>query len=54
VVFFGSARVHSRQDAERALEELQKKRGRRSSDLRDAAEADAQGRQVVALLRGGA
>ena len=32
VVFFGSARVHSRQDAERALEELQKKRGRKSSD----------------------
>ena len=28
VVFFGSARVHSRQDAERALKELQKKRGR--------------------------
>ena len=32
VVFFGSARVHSRQDAERALEELQKKRGRKSTD----------------------
>ena len=32
VVFFGSARVHSRQDAERALKELQKKRGRKSSD----------------------
>ena len=32
VVFFGSARVHSRENAERALKELQKKRGRRSSD----------------------
>src|SRR6187401_2268943 len=32
VVFFGSGRVHSRQDAERALEELHKKRGRKSSD----------------------
>ena len=32
VVFFGSARVHSRQDAERALKELQRKRGRKSSD----------------------
>jgi len=32
VVFFGSARVHSRQDAERALKDLQKKRGRKSSD----------------------
>jgi uncharacterized protein (TIGR00730 family) len=32
VVFFGSARVHSRQQAERALRELQKKRGRRSAD----------------------
>src|ERR1044071_2702204 len=32
VVFFGSARVHSRQDAERALQDLQKKRGRKSSD----------------------
>ena len=32
VVFFGSARVHSRQQAERALHELQKKRGRRSAD----------------------
>jgi uncharacterized protein (TIGR00730 family) len=32
VVFFGSARVHSRQDAERALKELQKKRGRKSTD----------------------
>src|SRR5215203_2840490 len=32
VVFFGSARVHSRQEAERALKELQKKRGRRSAD----------------------
>ena len=32
VVFFGSARVHSRQDAVRALTQLQKKRGRKSSD----------------------
>jgi uncharacterized protein (TIGR00730 family) len=32
VVFFGSARVHSRENAERALKELQKKRGRRPSD----------------------
>ena len=32
VVFFGSARVHSRENAERALKELQKKRGRKSSD----------------------
>ena len=32
VVFFGSARVHSRQDAKRALKQLQKKRGRKSSD----------------------
>ena len=32
VVFFGSARVHSRQQAERALRALQKKRGRRSAD----------------------
>src|ERR687892_2531270 len=32
VVFFGSARVHSRQDAERALQELQRKRGRKAAD----------------------
>jgi uncharacterized protein (TIGR00730 family) len=32
VVFFGSARVHSRQQAEKALHELQKKRGRRAAD----------------------
>jgi uncharacterized protein (TIGR00730 family) len=32
VVFFGSARVHSRETAERALKDLQKKRGRKSSD----------------------
>jgi len=32
VVFFGSARVHSRQEAERALKELQKKPGRRSAE----------------------
>src|ERR687896_2400045 len=32
VVFFGSARVHSRQDAERALVALQKKRGRKPAD----------------------
>src|SRR5215208_251742 len=32
VVFFGSARVHSRQDAERALKDLQKKRGRKSAE----------------------
>jgi uncharacterized protein (TIGR00730 family) len=32
VVFFGSARVHSRENAERALQELQRKRGRKSSD----------------------
>jgi hypothetical protein len=32
VVFFGSARVHSRQDAERALVRLQKKRGRKTAD----------------------
>src|ERR671914_2877645 len=32
VVFFGSARVHSRQDAERALALLQKKRGRKPAD----------------------
>src|SRR5688572_11925987 len=32
VVFFGSARVHSRESAERALQDLQKKRGRKSSD----------------------
>src|SRR5215217_5975913 len=31
VVFFGSARVHSRQDAERALKDLQKKRGRKAA-----------------------
>ncbi len=32
VVFFGSARVHSRQDAERALRALQKKRGPKPAD----------------------
>jgi uncharacterized protein (TIGR00730 family) len=32
VVFFGSARVHSRQDAEQALQVLQKKRGRRTAE----------------------
>ena len=32
VVFFGSARLHSRENAARALKDLQKKRGRRSSD----------------------
>jgi uncharacterized protein (TIGR00730 family) len=32
VVFFGSARVHSRQDAEKALRALQKKRGRKAAD----------------------
>jgi uncharacterized protein (TIGR00730 family) len=32
VVFFGSARVHSRQDAERALKQLQKKRGKKSAE----------------------
>ena len=32
VVFFGSARVHSRQQAERALRILQQKRGRKAAD----------------------
>ena len=32
VVFFGSARVHSRQEAERALKLLQQKRGRKPAD----------------------
>ena len=32
VVFFGSARVHSREAAEQALQQLQKKRGRRTAD----------------------
>jgi hypothetical protein len=32
VVFFGSARVHSRQQAERALKALQQKRGRKAAD----------------------
>ena len=32
VVFFGSARVHSREDAEQALQVLQKKRGRRGAE----------------------
>lgn len=32
VVFFGSARVHSRQQAERALKVLQQKRGRKPKD----------------------
>jgi uncharacterized protein (TIGR00730 family) len=32
VVFFGSARVHSRQEAQRALTLLQKKRGRKAAD----------------------
>jgi uncharacterized protein (TIGR00730 family) len=32
VVFFGSARVHSRKDAEQALHVLQKKRGRRTAE----------------------
>jgi uncharacterized protein (TIGR00730 family) len=32
VVFFGSARVHSRQHAERALRLLQQKRGRKAAD----------------------
>ena len=34
VVFFGSARVHSREDAERALQVLQKKRGRAADHAR--------------------
>ena len=54
VVFFGSARVHSRQDAERALEGAAEEARQEVGRLRDAAEADAQGHQVVALLRGGA
>ena len=32
VVFFGSARVHSRKDAEQALQVLQRKRGRRTAE----------------------
>ena len=32
VVFFGSARVHSRKDAEQALQALQRKRGRRTAE----------------------
>src|SRR5918993_6124746 len=32
VVFFGSARVHSRQEAERALKKLQKKGARKSAE----------------------
>jgi uncharacterized protein (TIGR00730 family) len=32
VVFFGSARVHSRLEAEKAFEALQKKRGRKTAD----------------------
>ena len=32
VVFFGSARVHSRQQAEKALRALQRRRGKRKSD----------------------
>src|SRR5262245_22606073 len=32
VVFFGSARVHSREDAEQALHVLQRKRGRRTAE----------------------
>jgi uncharacterized protein (TIGR00730 family) len=32
VVFFGSARVHSRQEAERALKALQKKRGKKAAE----------------------
>ncbi len=32
VVFFGSARVHSRQEAEKALKSLQTKRGRKAAD----------------------
>jgi uncharacterized protein (TIGR00730 family) len=32
VVFFGSARVHSRQEAQRALKLLQQKRGRKAAD----------------------
>jgi uncharacterized protein (TIGR00730 family) len=32
VVFFGSARVHSRREAQRALKALQAKRGRRAAD----------------------
>jgi uncharacterized protein (TIGR00730 family) len=32
VVFFGSARVHSREAAEQALQELQRKRGRRTAE----------------------
>ncbi len=31
VVFFGSARVHSREDAQRELQELQKKKGRKAA-----------------------
>src|SRR4029453_14056801 len=32
VVFFGSGRVHSRQEGEKALPALKKKRGRRAAD----------------------
>jgi uncharacterized protein (TIGR00730 family) len=48
VVFFGSARVHSRQQAERQLQALQKKRGRKAADH---AELVRRGRKAVEWSR---
>ena len=41
VVFFGSARVHSRKQAERALKVLQPKRGRKAEDTSSCSSAAA-------------
>ena len=52
VVFFGSARVHSRQKAERALLRLTNRRRAQARRPRRGAQAEPEGGGVVALLRG--
>ncbi len=52
VVFFGSARVHSRQKAERALLRLTNAGARKRARSRRGAQAEPEGGGVVALLRG--
>ena len=55
VVFFGSARIHSREAAEQALERLERRAGRRADGrTRSASRPRPQGGRVVALLRGSA
>ena len=52
VVFFGSARVHSRQKAERALLRLTNRRRAQARRSRRGAQAEPESGCVVALLRG--